>query len=277
MRGDVGEQVVVCLTVDLGGSALISAVDGADVGNAAAGIFEADHGVKAAGAVVVAVALLIAPALAGHPEVLIPAGACLGGVVLSPIVKRGDALGFELLPGSLLNVLGGIAAEAVDAVGLYPVGEPAGDVAGDGVGAAVFAYFGVIGAVLFPFVLQEGRNGNLCVGFGSEVRQTGKAHLLVAAAALRVARQTAAYPVGAPPSSPGSRGVGVVNRVVQAVDAGELVEIGFRRGLVLEGTEVELHHILDGVVAGVVHNDIHDDTDIVLVRGVNQILEVLLG
>ena len=26
-----------------------------------------------------------------------------------------------------------------------------------------------------------------------------------------------------------------------------------------------------------VHNDIHDDTDIVLVRGVNQILEVLLG
>ena len=255
----------------------ISAVDAADSGNARAVlVLEADHGVEAAVGVVGAVALNITPALACHPEVLVPVRAVLGGVVLSPVLEGGHALGLEGFPGSLLNVLRGVAAEAVYAVGLDPLSQPAGDVARYGVGAAVLALLGAEGAFSLPLGLQELRNRNALCLLGAEVGETGEASLLVAARAFVVAGETGTDPVVAPPSAPGGRVVRVVNGVMQRVDACELVEVGLCSGLVLEGAEVEFKHVLDGVVARVVHNDIHDDADAVRVSGVNHRLELLL-
>ena len=62
---------------------------------------------------------------------------------------------------------------------------------------------------------------------------------------------------------------------MQSVYAVELIHIGFRRVRVLKGTEVELDHVLDGVVACVVHNDIHYHANAVLMRGVHQLFELL--
>ena len=47
---------------------------------------------------VFALAGAVVPAFAGHPEVFVPVCADGGGIVSSPILESGDALGLELFP-----------------------------------------------------------------------------------------------------------------------------------------------------------------------------------
>ena len=63
---------------------------------------------------------------------------------------------------------------------------------------------------------------------------------------------------------------------MEAFDVVELVLISVDGAFVGDGTVVVCFHIYDVVVARVVHNDIHNDTDAVLMRGIYQRLELFL-
>ena len=94
-----------------------------------------------------------------------------------------------------------IAAEAVDAVFLNPLGEPCGEIIVNSAAAAVLAELLAERALLLPLGLQEGRNGNAFGGLGAEVGKSGE-HTGHLAAALFISGQTRADPLGTPPFCP---------------------------------------------------------------------------
>ena len=66
------------------------------------------------------------PGFTGHPERRVIQRFIRIG--LFPFRQRRSGLGFQLLPGSLLDVFGGIDAEAVNAVITYPLTQPVGQI-----------------------------------------------------------------------------------------------------------------------------------------------------
>ena len=98
-------------------------------------------------------------------------------------------------------MLCGVAAEAVDAVLLYPLCKPCGEIIVDPAAAAVLAELLAEGAFLLPLCLQEGRNGNGLGGLCAEVGKTSE-HTCYFAAALFISGQTRADPLGTPPFAP---------------------------------------------------------------------------
>ena len=122
-------------------------------------------------------------------------------------------------------MLCGVAAEAVNAVVFDPLGKPCGQVIGNCARAAVFIELLLQGTFLAPLCLEEGRNGNSRCGLGAEVGKTFKAAFLIAGVIVGVAGKSAAYPTGAPPTTPVGRAGLIVYIAVERAGVGELILI----------------------------------------------------
>ncbi len=147
---------------------------------------------------------------------------------------------------------------------------------GNGHGAAAVLLgcrYVVLGVAGCPLLLQELRDADMCaMGIVVlEVREEAGAELSVRAAASAVGAEP--QPVLAPPVVP--LGVGrLVDRLLVEALAGPVLA---RIPSVLGQAEVEVAHILEGSVAGVVHDDVENYTDAALVGLGNEGTELVNG
>ena len=174
-------------------------------------------------------------------------------------------------------MLGGIDAEAVDAVVAHPLAQPVGQIiarriAGDRFGRGI--------RLMAIEVWQAGWRR----GFGFQIRQEGQRHRQVIKSGVVVIANIGADPLFTPPFFP-TGFVAEVNVVVKAVPAlsraGLPVGPAFSEGLFqlialdVQRAKLKLLHIGQGRVAGVVHHHVEQNADPTLVGLIDEAAQIV--
>ena len=176
-------------------------------------------------------------------------------------------------------MFGGIDAEAIDAVVAYPLAQPVRQVVARRIARDRFRRS-------VRFMAIEVRQARRLLRFGFQVRQEGQRHGEIVIARVVVIADIGADPLLTPPFLPTGL-VAEVDIVVKAVPglarAGLPVRPALAEGffqlipLQIQGAELELLHVGQGGVAGMVHHHVEQNTYSALMRFIHQSAEIRFG
>ena len=174
-------------------------------------------------------------------------------------------------------MLGGIDAEAVDAVVAYPLAQPVGQIIARRVAWDRFGR----GIRLMAIEVRQAR---WLRGFGFKIRQEGQRHGQVVKAGVVVVADIGADPFFTPPFLP-SGFIAKVDVIVKAVPAlsraGLPVCPALSEGLFqfipldVQRAKLKLLHIGQGRVAGVVHHHVEQNADPTLVGLIDEAAQIV--